>query len=302
LEGWRTCTASKKAFDTCWAATHPSGVLISIVTPSYRRSAWLRLCIASVDDQSVEVEHIVQDAESDDGTLDWLPRDPRVKVFVEKDRGMYDGINRGLRRASGEVLAYLNCDEQYLPGALVAVAGFFEQHPLIDVLFGDVVIVDADGRYLYHRKMQTPLKYHTWTCHLSTLSCAMFFRRRVVSGYEMLFDPHLRDVGDGEWMVRLLQRGVRMAALGQFTSVFTRTGANMSVGPNARRENRELFLSAPFWARQLKPLFIVQHRLRRWAGGMYRQGPFAYEIFTAASPDRRQRFEVSRPTFQPPRE
>ena len=101
-----------------------------------------------------------------------------MKVFVEKDQGMYDGINRGLRRAGGDILAYLNCDEQYLPGALAAVAGFFEQHPEIDVLFGDVVMVDTEGRYLYHRKMQTPLKYHTWTCHLSTLSCAMFFRRR----------------------------------------------------------------------------------------------------------------------------
>ena len=118
---------------------------ISIVTPSYRRSAWLRLCIASVADQGVEVEHIVQDAESDDGTLDWLRRDPRVKVFVEKDQGMYDGVNRGLRRAGGDILAYLNCDEQYLPGALAAVAGFFEQHPQIDVLFGDVVMVDTRG-------------------------------------------------------------------------------------------------------------------------------------------------------------
>ena len=274
---------------------------ISIVTPSYRRTGWLKLCIASVADQPGEIEHIVQDAGSDDGTLDWLSQDPRVKVFVEKDQGMYDGINRGLRRAGGDILAYLNCDEQYLPGALSTVAGFFEQHPAIDVLFGDVVMVDTEGRYLYHRKMQIPLKYHTWTCHLSTLSCAMFFRRRVVFDYGELFDPRLRDVGDGEWMVRLLRRRVRMAALGQFTSAFTYTGANMSVGPNARQENRELFRSAPFWARPLKPLFILQHRLRRWAGGMYRQEPFAYEIFTRASSDRRQRFEVSRPTFQAPR-
>jgi glycosyltransferase involved in cell wall biosynthesis len=291
----------EKAFDRNGGGKHHRLVRISIVTPSYRRSDWLKLCIASVADQRVEVEHIVQDSESDDGTLDWLPRDPRVKVFVEKDLGMYDGINRGLRRAGGDLLAYLNCDEQYLPGALSAVANFFEQHPEIDVLFGDVVMVDAEGRYLYHRKMQTPLKYHTWTCHLSTLSCGMFFRRRVVSENGELFDPRLRDVGDGEWMVRLLRRRVRMAALGQFTSVFTYTGANMSVGPNARRENRELRQSAPFWARQLRPLFVVQHRLRRWVGGMYRQGPFAYEIFTRANPERRQRFEVSRPTFRKPR-
>ena len=92
-----------------------------------------------------------------------------------------------------------------------------------------------------------------------------------------------------------------MAALGQFTSVFARTGVNMSVGPNARREHRELYLSAPFWARTLRPLFILQHRVRRWAGGMYRQKPFAYEIFTQASTGRRQRFEVAHPVFRPPR-
>jgi glycosyltransferase involved in cell wall biosynthesis len=279
---------------------HPARVRFSIVTPSYRRSAWLKLCIASVADQRVEIEHIVQDSESDDGTLDWLPQDRRVKVFVEKDQGMYDGVNRGLRRAGGDILAYLNCDEQYLPGTLTEVSSFFETHPAVDVLFGDVVMVDPAGRYLYHRKMQTPLKYHTWTCHLSTLSCAMFFRRRVVVDYGMLFEPRLRDVGDGEWMVRLLQRGVRMAALGQFTSTFTCTGANMSIGPNARRENRELFQSAPAWARLVKPLFVVQHRLRRWLGGMYRQEPFTFEIFTLESPIRRQRFDVTHPCFRLP--
>ncbi len=59
----------------------------------------MKLCIASVADQVAEVEHIVQDAGSDDGTLDWLRTDKRVKAFIEKDRGMYDAINRGLQRA-----------------------------------------------------------------------------------------------------------------------------------------------------------------------------------------------------------
>jgi hypothetical protein len=123
----------------------------------------------------------------------------------------------------------------------------------------------------------------------------------VVFDYGELFDPRLRDVGDGEWMLRLLRRRVGMAALGQFTSAFTYTGVNMSVGANARREKIELWQTAPFWARLLKPLFIIQHRLRRLAGGMYRQDPFAYEIFTRASLEGRQRFEVSQPTFRKPR-
>jgi glycosyltransferase involved in cell wall biosynthesis len=275
-------------------------VRISIVTPSFRSSAWLKLCVASVADQQVDAEHIVQDAGSDDGTLDWLPRDARVRAFVEKDQGMYDAINRGLHRATGDILAYLNCDEQYLASALPGVLGYFETHPEVDMLFGDVIMVNSQGQYLYHRKMQVPLLYHTWTCHLSTLSCAMFFRRRIVSEHGLLFDPKLRDVGDGEWMVRLLRKGVRMATLGQFTSVFTLTGANMSVGANARREAGELYASAPPLARWIKPLTIAHHRLRRWAGGIYRQEPFAFEIYTQDSPDRRRRQEVAHPRFRPP--
>src|SRR5580704_14991665 len=119
----------------------------SIITPSFRNSNWLKLCIASVADQGVEVEHIVQDAGSDDGTLDWLSKDSRVKAFVEKDAGMYDAVNRGLRRASGEILAYLNCDEQYLPGALAAVSDFFTARPNVDVVFGDFIATDSKGDY-----------------------------------------------------------------------------------------------------------------------------------------------------------
>ncbi len=275
----------------------PMAPLFSIVTPSFRSGRWLKLAIASVADQGVSLEHLVQDAGSDDGTLDWLERDPRVKPAVEKDQGMYDALNRGFRRAGGELLAWLNCDEQYLKGALPRVADFFQRHPEVDMLFGDVVMVDVEGRYLAHRKMQVPLTYHTWTSHLSTLSCATFFRRRVFFDYAGPFNSRLRDVGDGEWMLRLLRRRIKMAALGEFTSAFTQTGANMSAGPNARREARELYASAPAWVRALKPLWIAHHRLRRFLGGMYSQKPFHFAIYTQSCPDRRQTQAVAQPVF-----
>jgi glycosyltransferase involved in cell wall biosynthesis len=272
-------------------------VLWSIITPSFRSSQWLKLCIASVADQGVALEHIVQDAGSDDGTLEWLTRDSRVKAYVEKDQGMYDAINRGLRRSQGELLAWLNCDEQYLPGALRLASECFQRGPEVDMLFGDVLMVNPEGQYLSHRKMQPPLKYHTWTCHLSTLSCATFFRRRVVFEGNHWFDTRWRDAGDGEWMLRLLKQGLCMAALGKFTSAFTQTGVNMSGAPNARRENLELRESAPVWARALRPAWIAHHRLRRLLGGMYFQGPFSYEIYTMKSPGHRQRHDVKRPAF-----
>ncbi len=275
--------------------------MFSIITPNFRSGDWLKLCIASVADQGVALEHIIQDPGSDDGTLDWLLRDKRVKGCVEKDQGMYDAVNRGLRRSQGDLLAWLNADEQYLPGALQKVQAWFGGHPEVDLLVGDVVMIDREGKYLWHRKMQTPLKYHTWTCHLSTLSCGMFFRRRVVFDYGFFLDPNLRDVADGEWMLRLIKAGVKMATLGDFTSAFTQTGSNMSAKPNARREALDLRNTAPVWARALRPLWITHHRVRRLVGGTYHQPPFAYDVFTLKQPEAREHFEVSNPKCATPR-
>jgi glycosyltransferase involved in cell wall biosynthesis len=273
----------------------------SIITPSFRNGPWLKLCLASVADQGVAVEHIVQDAGSDDGTLDWLPSDPRVRAFVEPDGGMYDAINRGLGRAAGDIAAWLNCDEQYLPGALQTVREFFTAHPDVDVVFGDIIMVDADGNYLCHRKVQPPLLGHTWTCHLSTLSCAMFFRRKLVAplaGFR--FDTSYRAGSDGEWMVRLLRAGVRMAALRQFTSVFTQTGANLGRQAEAEAERRRLRDTAPAWMRVLSPAFVLQHRLRRLLDGSYTQAPFSFSLYTLGSEERRVLREVPRPTYRCP--
>jgi len=232
--------------------------------------------------------------------LDWLNSDLRVRAFVEKDSGMYDAINRGLRRASGDICAYLNCDEQYLPGTLQVVVDFFAVHPEVDVLFGDIVMVDGEGRYLCHRKVQPPLLAHTWTCHLSTLSCGMFFRRRLIDPGGFFFDPSYRSGGDGEWMVRLLRAGVRMAALRRFTSVFTQTGGNLGQQPVWREEWRRLRGTAPAWMRLLAPLWILQHRMRRLLDGSYRQTPFEFSLYTQESPARRVVHVVDQPTCRCP--
>lgn len=270
----------------------------SIITPSHQNSQWLRLCVASVADQGGEVEHVVQDAGSTDGTLDWLTDDKRVRAFVERDAGMYDALNRGLRRATGDICGCLNCDEQYLPGALKAVEGFFGAHAEVDVALGDVVMVDRDGNYLSHRKVQPPLLGHTWTCHLSTYSCGVFFRRRLAEPGGFFFDASYRAGGDGEWMVRLLRAGVRMGTLRRFTSAFTHTGDNLGRQAVARSEWRRLRETAPAWRRALAPVFVCQHRLRRWFDGSYAQQPFSFALYTRNHPDTRVTRHAARPTFR----
>jgi glycosyltransferase involved in cell wall biosynthesis len=271
-------------------------VNFSIVTPSFRNSKWLRLCIASVADQErATFEHIVQDSCSDDGTQDWLPRDARVKAFTEKDKGMYDAVNRGYARSTGDYLAYLNCDEQYLPGALKSVRDYFESHPQVDVVLSDTVVVDDQGGYFCHRPSLVPLKHHLWV-RFCVLTCAVYIRRRVITDFRLYFDTHWRDLGDMFWLKALVDRGVKMGVLRRFTSVFTETGENMNLKPNAVRERQEKATMLPKWIKRLTPAIIQYHRLRMLASGTYFQKPFDYSLYTLSSPDRRVVHHVPKPT------
>src|SRR6266496_426289 len=218
-----------------------SPMRFSIITPSFCNSEWLKLCVASVADQGVELEHIIQDSCSDDGTREWLTREPRAKAFIEKDRGMYDAVNRGFRRATGDLLAYLNCDEQYLPGALSAVRGYFLQNPKKEVVFANCIVVDSEGKYICDRRASIPGKAHTQVSgNLSILTAATFYRRSIMEQRRLFFNDNHRDVSDVEWVLSLIQQKVPMGVMDELTSIFTDTGANMNLRANARRELAEL--------------------------------------------------------------
>ncbi|MDB6174716.1 MAG: hypothetical protein JWL59_4027 [Chthoniobacteraceae bacterium] len=275
-------------------------IRFSIVTPSFRSGRWLKLCIPSVADQEgVTFEHIVQDSCSDDETALWLPGDPRVTAFIEKDSGMYDAVNRGFRHAQGELLAYINCDEQYLPGVLRKVSDYFDIHPEVDALIADCIVVDSDGNYKCERKSMIPQLSHTQVgTTLSFLTAALFLRRRVLEKHQLFFDTHWRDLGDVEWTMRAIRAGIRFGVLRQFTTIFTDTGENMNLLPNARREKEELHSKVPWWLRVTAPLWVIHYRLRRLFAGVYRCKPHDYAIYTPDSAGERKLFHVDKPTFR----
>jgi len=268
----------------------------SIITPSYRNSQWLKLCIASVADQEgVELEHIVQDSCSDDGTQDWLAKDSRVKAYIEKDSGMYEAVNRGFRRSKGEFLAYLNCDEQYLPGALHAVQGFFAAHPEVDVAVSDTIVTDSDGEYICHRYSLVPRKHQMWV-RFPVLTSSLFVRRRVVEDLGICFDTQWRALGDLFWVMEMAKRNVKMAVLPRFTSVFTDTGENMCLQPTASKERQLKWQMAPAWVKLLRFPLVILYRMRLAVRGSLFQKPFDYSLYTRANPQARVIRNAAKPT------
>jgi glycosyltransferase involved in cell wall biosynthesis len=244
-------------------------VRFSVITPSFRQLDWLELCAASVADQGVEVEHLVQDAGSP-GVEAWKASHPAVQVFAEKDSGMYDAINRGLRRATGDICSYLNCDEQYLPNTLHQVGDYFARHPKIDVLFGDTVLLDSSLVPVAYRRVVLPQRWHTLLHPLGVFTCSTFFRRQLVDD-GALFDPSWRIIGDKAWLFSLHNRGYRMAVLPKPLAVFALTGTNLSQHENFPKERlrwrREV--SAPYLF--LSPLVLFHHRWCKWRAGAYRK-------------------------------
>ena len=215
------------------------------------------------------MEHIIQDADSGPELEEWVRRNTTAQLVVERDASMYDGINRGLRRTKGDICAYLNCDEQYLPGTLRRVADYFGQHPDMDVVFGDAILTDCSLQPLSYRRVIPPRRWHTMLCPLGVLTCAMFFRRKLIDD-GALFDPAWKIIGDKAWILSLLDRGYRMSVLPEPLAVFTLTGDNLSLHQNVHAERLRWEKSVSPMLRWAKPLVRIGHFLEKWRQGAYK--------------------------------
>jgi glycosyltransferase involved in cell wall biosynthesis len=212
-----------------------------IVTPSYNQIEWLRLCIASVADQAIdgiEVHHHIQDAQSSDGTPEWLAEyvaqqpsttNYQLTFASEADEGMYDAINRGWKLAPDDVdvIAHLNCDEQYLPGALQTIAAFMKTHPKTDVVLADMIVVGSEGNYICHRRSLNPYAFTSRYC-CGGFTATTFQRASVTQGMGVFFDASWRNFGDKVWYNALHKAGCRFSVCHEFVSLFTDTGANLN--------------------------------------------------------------------------
>lgn len=203
--------------------------LVSIITASLNMGRFLEETIASVLEQDYpRVEYLVMDGGSSDGTLEILKRhQPRLRYVSAPDHGQADAVNRGFEQTSGEIFAFLNADDLYLPGAISAAVNAFASYPVAGVIYGDAWYIGEDGQrirpYPVERFDPDNLTRRCFICQP-----AAFFRRAAFASSGML-DSRLRFALDYDLWIRMSRR-FPMVKIDSFLAASRLHGASKTLG------------------------------------------------------------------------
>jgi carbamoyltransferase len=251
--------------------------LISIVTPSFNQAEYIADTVNSVLEQGYpRLEYIVQDGGSQDDTVKVLEELSGSLAHWESapDGGQANAVNLGMKRATGDVLAWLNSDDLLLPGSLAYVAGYFERHPEVDVVYGNRVLIDSEGRDI-GRWVMPPHDDETlrWADYVPQET--LFWRRKAWEAIGGCLDEDFHFALDWDMLLRFREGGLKIARLPRFTGAFRihDNQKNFTIGHVHGREVRKLIsrthgreMSAREIHRHMKPFFrrhVVCDRLYR---------------------------------------
>ena len=240
----------------------------TVVTPSYNQGRFITHCIESVraqsvDDPSIQVEHIIVDACSTDETLSILKQYPHLKWVSEPDKGQSDAINKGVAMASSDWVVWLNADDFLLSGALRSILTQMQAKPSRNVFYGHMMIVGSDGlavRPMFCIHYRPAMTY----CGLYLVpTSGTVFQTSLLR--ENPLDESYHYVMDTEWCLRVGGQ-IRACAVQAFTVAFrvwdqSKTGPSTMGGevPQKHFEERirykELHILKrwPSWLHPLQP-------------------------------------------------
>ena len=198
-------------------------IRISIVTITWNAARTLGRTLDSVASQTyTDIEHLIVDGASTDGTLAIANRYKdasrhTVSIMSEPDRGLYDAMNKGLLRATGDYVVFLNAGDT-LPDAqtiqTVADAAIASRPCATDelpaVIYGDTNVVDSEGRYLHPRRLRPPQTLTWKSFRKGMLVCHQAFYARLDLARQTPYDLRYRHSADVDWCIRLMREADRL--------------------------------------------------------------------------------------------
>jgi len=176
--------------------------LVSIVTPSYNQGSFISDAIESVLAQNYpHLQHIVIDGGSTDNTVEVLKRYPHLEWISEKDNGQSDALNKGFRRARGDIIGWLNSDDTYTSQAISTAVSYFSKHPQVGMVYAPYNIIDQKGEVLAVKgSSKFDIKRHL--CQFDLIGPITFFRAEIFGKIGWL-DPSFHYTMDYEYWLRI---------------------------------------------------------------------------------------------------
>jgi glycosyltransferase involved in cell wall biosynthesis len=257
---------------------------LSIVTPTLNQAHFLERTINSIFNQAYpKLEYVVQDGGSTDHTKDILKKFNSVLKYWESsnDRGQSNAINLGFQHTTGEIMAYINSDDIYLPGTLYYVANYFEKHPEVDVIYGHRILIDeADmeiGRWILPKHNSEVLE---WADYVPQET--LFWRRRIWDKVGSNIDENFHFAMDWDLILRFKEAGAKFARVPRFLGAFRihssqKTSVNISqIGISEMQYLRKRCIGREVTFKEIKKairFYLVQHVIYN---KLYRAGILRY--------------------------
>jgi hypothetical protein len=269
--------------------------LVSILTPCLNRARYVESCIQSVLAQNYSnVEHVIQDGGSTDGTVDIFKRySDQVKWSSGPDQGQSDGLNKALQRSKGDLILVLNADDELLPYACSWGVEQMQRYPEVAVVYGDEYWMDEKGKILEKSLGPNPYNFKRVFCAEDTIPAqAAFVRRSALESVGCFIDTSRPTCPDFELWVRLgmvHQMKYVPAVISSYRKHSGAEGSQLEVIKQMVVSKREVIdsvttLSAtPPWVKQLKreahsgvvtwgALALLQNRFFKSAFSLYTKG------------------------------
>lgn len=187
---------------------------ISVITPSYNQGEFLEDTIQSILGQNYpNLEYIICDGGSTDNSRQIIEKyQDRITWWCsEKDKGQTDAINKGMHKATGEIVGWINSDDVLFPGALFKIAEHYMQHPETDFLNGSIADLDRKGNFI---KFTQPImsKYFMKRGCATICQQGMFWKRNIFDKIGYL-NPDFHARMDVEWLIRVYEGGYNVKLL-----------------------------------------------------------------------------------------
>jgi glycosyltransferase involved in cell wall biosynthesis len=187
---------------------------ISVITPSYNQGQFLERTILSIINQDYPaLEYIVIDGGSADNSVEIIKKyEMHLTYWVsEKDKGQTDAINKGMRKATGEIVCWINSDDILIPEALNEVARYFNRHPNVEFLNGLTVRIDKDDKILGIGHILNNKWFHKRGMY-NISQQGMFWKKYIFEKIGEL-DETFHYAMDTEWIIRLYENKIKMAII-----------------------------------------------------------------------------------------